>query len=488
MTLSAERAVLGTAMEYADSIEGLADRLASRDFYDLRHGTIYANITGAWGANQPTDVVAIAHRLDADGQLARIGGLPYLHTLIAAALPPALVGHHAAIVAQQSRVRDDAADASRLSQAVGDEQRFSAVLAEITQRHSSRMPAVATGTVRHGWRSVDLTDVLAGRYESPRPTVGRRDDGMGLFYPGRVHSIASESEAGKTWLALIAVREELDAGNAAMYVDFEDDEGGVVGRLLALGAKPSDIAARFAYIRPDEPISMLTNAADLEGALGDLRPTLAVLDGVTEAMALHGLELKDNSDVARFGKLLPRAIAAHGPATVALDHVVKNPEGRGRYAIGGVHKLNGINGAAFVLENRQPFGIGRAGKSTVYVAKDRPGQLRRNALPASDGLFWLTTMEINSHDESFVETSLHSPVHSEERPRPTTLMRKVCEALATAGQPLTKQGIEDRVTGKAQFIRQALATLVDEGFITVTPGPRGSHLHTLVRQFGGDAE
>jgi len=241
---------------------------------------------------------------------------------------------------------------------------------------------------RRSWQRVDLTDVLSGRYTPPAPTVGARSDGPGLFYPGRLHTVASESEAGKTWFALASARHELDAGNAVSYLDFEDDEGGVVGRLLALGANPDSIRARFAYIHPEESIAALGNREDLAEVLADLAPTLVILDGVTEAMTMHGLEMKDNTDIARFGQMLPRWIADRGPACVALDHVVKDREQRGRYAIGGVHKLNGVNGAAFVLQNRTPFTIGKTGRSTVYISKDRPGQVRRHALPGRENLWW----------------------------------------------------------------------------------------------------
>jgi len=144
-------------------------------------------------------------------------------------------------------------------------------------------------TDRPTWQPIDLEPVLDGTYRTPEPTVGSRDDDVGMFYPGRVHTIASESEGGKTWLALAQAVIELDRGNAATFIDLEDDEGGVVGRLLALGAKRDAIRDRFAYLRPEEPIGLLGNRGDLEQALGDLRPTLAVLDGVTEAMTMHGL-------------------------------------------------------------------------------------------------------------------------------------------------------------------------------------------------------
>ncbi len=199
-------------------------------------------------------------------------------------------------------------------------------------------------SARRTWAPVDLSDVLDARYEPPRPTVGARADGAGLFYPGRMHTISSESEGGKTWLALAAAQHELHNGNAVIYLDFEDDEGGVVGRLLALGTDKTDIRDRFAYLRPEDSLEALGNRDDLAQVVGDLRPTLAVLDGVTEAMSLHGLEMKDNTDVARFGQMLPRWLAERGPATVALNHVTKDRENRGRYAIGAVHKLNGLRG------------------------------------------------------------------------------------------------------------------------------------------------
>ena len=293
-----------------------------------------------------------------------------------------------------------------------------------------------------------MTDILDGSYEPPVPAVGQRSDGAGLFYPGRIHSVAGETETGKSWFALDAVATELRAGRAAIYLDFEDTKGGITGRLLALGAPREAVRDRFAYIQPEESVTGIGCNADLGQALGDLGPVLVILDGVTEAMALHGMEMTDHTDVARFGKLLPRQLAATGPAVVSLDHVVKNREARGRYAIGGVHKMNGLNGAAYTLENRQPFGIGRTGRSGIYVAKDRPGQVRRHALPSSAG-DWFGDLVLKSHDETFVESMIYPPVKRDDADRPAALMAKVADALTRAGRPLNKREIEDRVKTRA---------------------------------------
>lgn len=339
---------------------------------------------------------------------------------------------------------------------------------------------------RRSWRPVDLGPVLDGTYRPPQPTVGARDDAIGLFYPGRVHSVASESEGGKTWLALYTAVTELQRGHGVLYLDFEDDEGGIGGRLLDLGAARNTIRDQFAYVRPEDGIAGIGNRGDLAEALGDLRPTFVVLDGITEAMAMHGLELKDNGDIARFGKILPRWLADQGPAVAALDHVVKNSDGRGRYALGGVHKLNGINGAAYVLENRAAFGVGITGRSTVYIAKDRPAQLRKHALRGRDGLHWFADLLLESithHGDALLSASLSVPEHRPEEFRPTVLMRRISDALSRAGGPLTTRGILDRVRGKQQDVRNAIATLLDEGYVTVAPGPNRAQLHTLIKPF-----
>lgn len=337
------------------------------------------------------------------------------------------------------------------------------------------------------WRPVDITDVLDGSWRPARPTVAARDDGAGLFYPRLVHTISSESEAGKTWLALAAAATELANGGAVVFVDFEDDKGGIVGRLLALNVPRDTIRARFAYIRPEDAITVSGGHDDLAAVLDDLTPTLVILDGITEAMVLHGLELKDNTDVAKFTAVLLRWIAARGPAVVALDHVVKARDGRSRYAIGGVHKLNAVNGAAYLLENRRPFGIGMVGRSGLFIAKDRPAQLRQRAVPARSGLFWYADLVLDSHDEVFVEASLETPVEHQGPWRPTVLMAAVSDALERAGRPLNKRDIEDRVTGKAATVRQAIAALIDDGYVTVeTSGRQHAHLHTLVKPFAGD--
>lgn len=334
------------------------------------------------------------------------------------------------------------------------------------------------------WRPVDPEPYLTGTREPLLPTVGGRADDRGLFYPRRIHTVSGESETGKGWLIVAQIVVELDAGNAAVVVDFEDEAGTWYDRLLAAGAKREQLRERFAYIRPEEPIGATVNRGDLGEALAQLRPTLVLLDGTTDAMTLHGLDPLSNKDVSTFARMLPRWVARQGPATVASDHLPKNAE-RGRYALGGVHKLNGVDGACYVLENRKPFGVGITGRSTLLLAKDRPGALRQHALPSSHGLYWYADLTMTSHAAEFVEIELAVPLRApaaEAEFRPTVLMARVSAALAKAGVPLSGRGVEDRVKGRGTDIRKALAVLVDEKYVLAYK-EGSAMLHRLVKPF-----
>lgn len=332
------------------------------------------------------------------------------------------------------------------------------------------------------WRPVDLSLVLSGQWEPPQPTVGRRNDGVGMFYPGKVHTVASESEAGKTWLMLAAAFEEMRCGHDVLYIDFEDDEGGVVGRLLTLQIAPDLVRERFHYLRPTDALGVGANLEDLRSVVFGRRPTLAVIDGVTEAMTLHGLNPNDNADIAAFGRILPRRLASAGCATVCLDHLPKAVDNRGRYAIGGVHKLNGIDGAALLLEARDPFGIGLTGRSTIRLAKDRPGQLRKHGQRSKDGLTTFADLVLESRDTSYCEFQIRPPAAAtDDEFRPTRLMAKISAALEEHG-PMPQRQILATVKGKRQYAIDALALLQRDGYVTTdTP-------HRLLRPFSGGGD
>lgn len=344
------------------------------------------------------------------------------------------------------------------------------------------------------WAEVNLDPVLDGSYKPPQPSVGARSDGVGLFYPGRVNGIQGESEAGKSWVALVCCLVEINRGNHVFYLDFEDSEEGIVGRLLLLGAVPDDVRTYFHYIRPSTAPTMATVKA-LCRRVGGLEATLVILDGVTEAMTMMGLELKENTEIAKFGRTLLRPLADTGAAVVSLDHVVKSTESRGRYALGGVHKLNAVDGVQYMLEAVHPFGVNAAGRSRLRVAKDRPAQVRRHALPGGKNpMHWFADLVIEWRSDDFSEAFLYPPIQHDDDPAEMTAKEEreaqeeaevkeraeaVIKALSKASEPLSKTSVEELVPGRASITRRALTRLVHEGRVETTTGPRNAVLHSV---------
>ncbi|MFF5759654.1 AAA family ATPase [Streptomyces longwoodensis] len=349
---------------------------------------------------------------------------------------------------------------------------------------------------RRSWRGQDLSAFVDGSHKPAAPTVGARADGVGVLYPGRMSTVAAESEAGKTWFAMILTIQELNRGNHVLFLDFEDEAAGVVGRLMAMGADADALLDRFHYVRPEEPLG-IADMVDLAEILA-LGPSLAVVDGVTEGMSLHGLNINDNKDVAVFGRKVLRPLQDAGPAVVTLDHVVKSTDNRGRYAIGGVHKLNGLNGVMYLMENIQPFGIGVKGRSRIRIAKDRPGQLRKEALPHESGLFWFGDLVVDASQPGPVEAVLYPPIErqaeeeaeaereADAKQEADTEARKakVLAILKQASEPLSGRTIGDLVPGRTSVTRRALARLVQAGEVVTVPGPKGAVLHVLAEAGG----
>ena len=228
------------------------------------------------------------------------------------------------------------------------------------------------------WKPIALKDYYDGLFAAPVATILKRTDGNGLIYTGRVHSIYGESESGKSWVAQIASAEMLKDDKKVIYIDFESDPSDVVGRMKSLGVSRANLLQYFTYIRPDGP----RDADDpyWQAILESGSAELIIIDGVTESLTMWGGETKDNDAITRWMRIFPRTVAtASGAAVVLIDHITKNAETRGRFAIGGQAKLATIDGAAYLVEPLEALAPGRVGSLTMRVTKDRPGYIRKIA-------------------------------------------------------------------------------------------------------------
>ncbi|MGV9854979.1 DnaB-like helicase N-terminal domain-containing protein [Streptomyces sp. NPDC003442] len=494
--VEAEQAVLGGMLLSEQAIKAVIEIIEGPDFYRPAHETIFRVITAMTVQGTPIDPITVAAELTERGEIARVGGASYLHTLVDQTPTAANAEYYAEIVrkaATRRKVLEAVESAAHLARS-GDGD-LDAILDALREQITT---AAEASSLRQrsdtGWEFSDLSSVLNGSHKPVTPVVGARDDGHGLFYPGHVNGVQGESEAGKSWVALITALIEINRGNHVVYIDFEDSEAGVVGRLLLIGALPRDLQERFHYVRPH-----ITPApGDLRAFVcraAEVQPTLVVVDGVTEAMSMLGLELKDNTEIAKFRRMLLRPLADTGAAVVSLDHVVKNSESRGRYALGGVHKLNGVDGVQYMLEAVHPFGINAEGRSRLRVAKDRPAQVRKHALPSGKNpLHWFADVVVKSEGETFADAHIYPPIERTDDTAEIAAERekdaksevefvrrkgKILAVLEKAGSPLTTNGITSRVPGRTPVTRAALGRLVDSGEVVAEPGPKRAMMHSL---------
>lgn len=214
------------------------------------------------------------------------------------------------------------------------------------------------------------------------PAYFHRADGQGLLYPGKDSYLYAETESGKSWLTVLGVSQCIEAGVPVLMVDFEEgDELEVGQRLLALGMTEAKIndPARFRYLMVDGRCA-LEVLAEAE----DMAAQVVIYEGMSVAYDVFGLQVKENDSATAFRRALVKPHLIAGRAVLTTDHVVKDRDNRGRYALGGVMKLNAASGGAYLLVNVEGLAPGQRGASNLFVTKDRPGGVKRASVAAGE--------------------------------------------------------------------------------------------------------
>jgi replicative DNA helicase len=146
--VDAEQAVLGSMMLSPDVITEVEGRIRAGSFYRPSHATIFRTVTGLAAASRPVDALTVTAALAESGELARIGGAPYLHELVAQVPVAANGPHYATRVAECALLRQ----------------------LDLTLRQAQRLVADGQGT------AVELLDRVQHLLAGVEPGV-RADDG-----------------------------------------------------------------------------------------------------------------------------------------------------------------------------------------------------------------------------------------------------------------------------------------------------------------------
>jgi replicative DNA helicase len=103
--IAAEQSVLGGMLLSKDAIADVVEVVHGHDMYRPAHETVYEAILDLYGRGEPADPVTVAAELQKRGELGRVGGAPYLHTLVSSVPTAANAGYYAQIVRERAVLR-----------------------------------------------------------------------------------------------------------------------------------------------------------------------------------------------------------------------------------------------------------------------------------------------------------------------------------------------------------------------------------------------
>ncbi len=104
--LEAEQSLLGAMMISRDAISDIHDVVKAEDFYKEAHKQLFEAIAGLYIQGEPADPVTVAEALKKKKLLERIGGKPYIHTLVNIVPTAAHARYYAGIVESNAVLRN----------------------------------------------------------------------------------------------------------------------------------------------------------------------------------------------------------------------------------------------------------------------------------------------------------------------------------------------------------------------------------------------
>src|SRR5690625_2272026 len=104
-SMEAEQAALGGMMLSAQAAADVAELAGEGDFYRPAHQTIYRAAAALMERGEPVDAISVNAELTKRGEIALVGGAPYLHTLAESIPTAANAGYYSRIVADRALLR-----------------------------------------------------------------------------------------------------------------------------------------------------------------------------------------------------------------------------------------------------------------------------------------------------------------------------------------------------------------------------------------------
>lgn len=253
--IEAEQGVLGGMLLNSEVIADVFEELRVEDFYRPAHQAIYAAILHLYGESSEVDPILVAGRLDKTGDLERIGGAPYLHTLTAMVPTAANAQYYARIVAEKATIRrlveagtqivqigyagaEDTEPEQLVDQA---QQLVFSVGRENTKNDYAPLSEVLDDTLEE----IDLIAQQGGLAQGVPTGITRLDKLTNGLHGGQMIIIAARPGVGKSTLAIDFMRSASIAhGQTSAIFSLEMSRNEIMMRVISAEAKIGMAALR----------------------------------------------------------------------------------------------------------------------------------------------------------------------------------------------------------------------------------------------------
>ena len=241
--LSAEQSVLGGMMLSKDAIADVVEQLKGQDFYKPAHELVYDAVLDLYGRGEPADAITVAAELTKRGEIGRVGGAPYLHTLISMVPTAANAGYYARIVRERAVLRRLVEAGTRIVQLGyatdgGD-------VDELVNTAQAEVYAVTEQRTSEDY--LPLAEILGSTMEEIEAISGRGGGIVGVptgfsdldrltngLHPGQMVVVAARPAVGKSTLGIdIARSASIKHGLSSVIFSLEMSRSEITMRMLA---------------------------------------------------------------------------------------------------------------------------------------------------------------------------------------------------------------------------------------------------------------
>ncbi|HEX8487403.1 MAG TPA: DnaB-like helicase C-terminal domain-containing protein, partial [Propionibacteriaceae bacterium] len=243
--VAAEQCVLGAMMISKDAIADVVESLRGVDFYRPAHEQVYDAILDLYGRGKPADAITVAAELTKRGEIGRVGGAVYLHTLLASVPVAANAGYYAEIVREKGILRRLLDASIRIGQmsyaAQGDVDmivdRAQAEVYSVTERRASEDYKPLSELMQPTLDEMESIESRGAGLAGVPTGFAELDDLTNGLHPGQMVIVAARPGAGKSTLALDLARSaSIKNGLTSAIFSLEMSQLEITMRLLSAEA------------------------------------------------------------------------------------------------------------------------------------------------------------------------------------------------------------------------------------------------------------